>query len=80
MLYWLSMFSYLFILSIFCLFFVNYSLIFFLLNSELVVVILFFLFLVAAITQSINTVVGLGLCYLILGGMELALSLLIIIC
>ena len=57
----------------------SYSLVFLLLHSELLVVVLFFLFISIAITFSLSYLIGLGFCYLILGGMELALNLLIVI-
>lgn len=62
------------------LFVTNYSLVSFLLTSEILVISLLFLFFCLGLAFNLSYLIGLGLCYLILGGMELALSLLIIIC
>lgn len=50
-----------------------------LLNSELIIILLFFVFLNAAVYFNLNTLFGLAYLFLILGGLELALSILLLL-
>jgi len=79
MLYWVKLFSLFFLLGFFSFFTINFSLFYLLLHSEVLIIILFFLFLTVSIIFSINYLIGLAFTYLVLGGMELALNLLILI-
>lgn len=79
MLYWLKFFIFLIICGFFSFFFIYNSLIVLLLNSELLVISLIVAMILTSTIYNINFLIGLSMCYLIFGGMELALNLILFI-